>query len=181
MDYKAKLQTNNTALEGNNTYLQGILNTINNLPEATVAVDLDAEITEQENIIDQIQAALEGKAIGGDDNIVVDYVDVTINLELDNGLSINMISPVVNENGKIILIDETIINGATYRFPKINGLIAPFQLEITSINIFDSPTISIIYNNEFSLVTTSEYSICLCYCYYSLADHYSITLKGVNT
>lgn len=34
MDYKAKLQTNNTELANNNIDLQAILNTINTLPEA---------------------------------------------------------------------------------------------------------------------------------------------------
>ena len=63
MDYKVKLQTNNTNLEGNNTDLQTILNTINALPTAGgTAENLDEEITTQEGIIAQIQSALEGKA-----------------------------------------------------------------------------------------------------------------------
>jgi hypothetical protein len=63
MDYKNKLQTNNTALEGNNLDLQTILNTINSLPEAGsgASVNLDAEITAQDAVIAQIQSALEGK------------------------------------------------------------------------------------------------------------------------
>ena len=67
MDYKNKLQTNNTALEGNNLDLQTILNTINSLPEAGSgeSVNLDAEITAQDAVIAQIQSALEGKAASG--------------------------------------------------------------------------------------------------------------------
>ena len=69
MNYKTRLQANNTEVQNNNVDLQAILNTINSLPTATEAINLDAEITEQEEIsisqdtiIDQIQAALEGKA-----------------------------------------------------------------------------------------------------------------------
>ena len=71
MDYKNKLQTNNTALEGNNLDLQTILNTINSLPEAGsgASVNLDAEITAQDAVIAQIQSALEGKAASGNTSI----------------------------------------------------------------------------------------------------------------
>lgn len=63
MSYKTKLQTNNDNLEGNNVDLQSILNTINELPAAGGGTeDLDAEITEQEGLIEQIQTMLDGKA-----------------------------------------------------------------------------------------------------------------------
>lgn len=92
MDYKAKLQTNNTELANNNIDLQAILNTINTLPEAgnggtdtsdatatsadilngktaygadgklTGTFSLDTEITTQENIITQIETVLQSKA-----------------------------------------------------------------------------------------------------------------------
>lgn len=63
MSYKTKLQTNNENLEGNNIDLQSILNTINELPAAGGGTeDLDAEITEQEGLIEQIQTMLDGKA-----------------------------------------------------------------------------------------------------------------------
>ena len=62
MSYKTKLQTNNDNLEGNNIDLQSILNTINELPAAGGRTeDLDAEITEQEGLIEQIQTMLDGK------------------------------------------------------------------------------------------------------------------------
>lgn len=62
MDYKAKLQTNNTELANNNIDLQEILNTINNLPEAGGStVVLDEEMTAQDALIAQIQTELAGK------------------------------------------------------------------------------------------------------------------------
>lgn len=72
MDYKVKLQNNNNVFKGNNTDLQAVLETINNLPEAGVSENLDEEIaTQEEKIASQdeliagIAAALEGKAAGG--------------------------------------------------------------------------------------------------------------------
>jgi hypothetical protein len=92
MDYKAKLQANNTELENNNIDLQSILDTINNLPEAgnggidtsdatataneifigeTAYVDgnkvtgtftIQNELDTQDDLISQIQAELVGKA-----------------------------------------------------------------------------------------------------------------------
>lgn len=62
MDYKAKLQTNNTELANNNIDLQDILNTINTLPEAGGStVVLDEEIATQDTLIAHIQAELVGK------------------------------------------------------------------------------------------------------------------------
>lgn len=72
MDYKVKLQNNNNIFRDNNTDLQAVLETINNLPEAGVAENLDEEIATQEEkiasqdeLIASIAAALEGKAAGG--------------------------------------------------------------------------------------------------------------------
>lgn len=72
MDYKVKLQNNNNVFRDNNTDLQAVLETINNLPEATVSENLDEEIATQEEkiasqdeLIANIAAALEGKAAGG--------------------------------------------------------------------------------------------------------------------
>lgn len=109
MDYKAKLQTNNTELANNNVDLQAILNTINTLPEAggggtdtsdatatstdilngktaygangkmTGTFSLDGEITTQEAVIAQIQTALEGKATGGVTPPTYNIWETTIN------------------------------------------------------------------------------------------------------
>lgn len=55
MNYKEKLQANNTELANNNIDLQEILNTINNLPEGGGnTVVLDEEITAQNTLIAQI-------------------------------------------------------------------------------------------------------------------------------
>ena len=58
-NYEPIIEQNNTELQSNNTDLQGLLDTINALP---VAENLDDALDEQESIIEQIQAALEGKA-----------------------------------------------------------------------------------------------------------------------
>ena len=72
MDYKVKLQNNNNVFRDNNTDLQAVLETINNLPAAGVSENLDEEIATQEEkiasqdeLIASIEAALEGKAAGG--------------------------------------------------------------------------------------------------------------------
>lgn len=121
MDYKSKLQTNNTTFRENNTDLQAILNTINSLPNAgsTEAINLDAEITEQEGLIDQIQAALEGKAVSGDSSTKTTktiYLDWTEDREgvgeisyISNGEVVgiykhNNIESIEAENG-IVLLD----------------------------------------------------------------------------
>jgi hypothetical protein len=72
MDYKVKLQNNNNVFKDNNTDLQAVLETINNLPTAGISENLDEEIaTQEEKIASQdeliagIAAALEGKAAGG--------------------------------------------------------------------------------------------------------------------
>lgn len=96
MSYKTKLQTNNNNLEGNNIDLQSILNTINNLPAAGSGTeDLDAEITEQEGLIEQIEAALVGKAAGGGIEIETCTVEIIPPANKNNlryfGISLNVL------------------------------------------------------------------------------------------
>lgn len=71
-NYEPIIEQNNTELQSNNTDLQGLLDTINALP---VAENLDTALTDQESLIDQIQAALEGKA-----GASVETCTVTLNL-----------------------------------------------------------------------------------------------------
>lgn len=103
MSYKTKLQTNNDNLEGNNIDLQSILNTINELPAAGGGTeDLDAEITEQEGLIEQIEAALVGKAAGG---VVLPEYELstrTINYETTDTETICFKYLTPNENGVVV-------------------------------------------------------------------------------
>ena len=70
-NYNQTLQTNNSSLED-------ILTQINNLPEAgSMAEDLDAELTTQEGLIQQLSTILDGKASGGG-NGNIETCDVTV-------------------------------------------------------------------------------------------------------
>ena len=70
-NYNQTLQTNNSSLED-------ILTQINNLPEAgSMAEDLDAELTTQEGLIQQLSTILDSKASGGG-NGNIETCDVTV-------------------------------------------------------------------------------------------------------
>ena len=94
MDYKSKLQTNNTAIEGNNVDLQTILNTINSLPEAE---NLDPELSTQDNLIAQITTALEGKTGAGAGGVLESWEQVVRNVTItDDGYLVVENLPEIN-------------------------------------------------------------------------------------
>lgn len=56
----------NTTIQNNNTDLQDILNTINNLPNVSdISENLDDVLGDQDNIITQLEQAIAGKAVDG--------------------------------------------------------------------------------------------------------------------
>lgn len=73
MSSKTTLQTNNNVIDGYNDRLENIINTINSLPNVSdISEDLSTELSTQTGLLntqdtslDDIEAALEGKAAGG--------------------------------------------------------------------------------------------------------------------
>ena len=55
-----------TELQSNNTDIQSLIDLANSLP---VAENLDTELSEQDSLISQIAAALEGKSVGGGSSV----------------------------------------------------------------------------------------------------------------
>lgn len=143
MSYKTKLQTNNDNLEGNNIDLQSILNTINELPAAGGGTeDLDAEITEQEGLIEQIEAALVGKA-GGGSIITPEYnmVKTTLNYNTNYNITISYLG--LNENGLLENKIETLDGTGSI-------VIETEQLSLIDCNILAllDPTLNITWVND---------------------------------
>ena len=115
MDYKAKLQVNNTELENNNIDLQSILDAVNALPEAS----------------------------GGSAATQFEFYEITIDLDVDDGLVVEMYGPTVNENGEIVSIYEEIVSGKTYRIPICLGETPVIKFLLWDMNSDAIPTLTL--------------------------------------
>lgn len=100
-----------TKINTNNTDLNSILATINNLPSASSGTteDLSTELTEQntlittqETTIDNIISALEGKAAGGSGGLQEENVSVTLSITSSASSHRPDISYLTYENGEFV-------------------------------------------------------------------------------
>ena len=77
-NYNLRLQNSNSKIDAINAQLQELIDKANSLPDAGSSEDLNAILTEQENLINTLKEKLEGKAAGHDSSILDALIDKSI-------------------------------------------------------------------------------------------------------
>lgn len=167
MSDKTTLQSHNTKISTNNTNLNSILQTINNLPEASTSEDLSSELTTQTNLLstqttklNSVKQLLQNKAVDGDDNFLAFVTNTLEVLDNDEITELPSYSCAYRTTLKTINLpncttigDRTFIkcSGVTFiSLPSLTALAAYAFANMTSLTLIEFPNKIRISTNTFN-------------------------------